>query len=1067
MDIKELKQLWAEEANNYRLAEVGSGVQKFSKKVLSSPKLFDLKEGRLSTHPAMRNREFIEEKGTKAGRTADVIIYIDNDIIVPLEVERYGNIEVGLKQLQNYQTDLQRQYGILTDGYEWRFYNNNVYRSFTIEYMLDNPDEFKTFWHDYTLPVNYYVNFFEPIGQGTLFEIDQLSVEQNRILFFEDITRLIAELKNKFNLVGYLDEENEKHREKKAVEITYAYVIQFILYKTLVDNEFDHYKKLFDQRVKAIKSSLTEQRYKEALVQIQAISNDISRNIYRPFAKEQQIISTRLQQQIDTPINNLDDVAPWLDIFVFIKKYSFNNVRNDIFGFIYENYLKELYEDTKKGQYFTDPAVVNFMLQQLGYSSGKIRERFNGNPDSISIVDPSCGSGTFLYSATHQIAEAFPGNNEQTAEVIEEVVNQNIFGLDIEEFPLYLAEMNILMRMLSYVVGEQYNNPIDKKIKVFWTKDSLAEFLDTGLKNTLSDINIAYDKAGGNPDQTDLFGKFNKVVNKKLDFGYTSYMREVTDLEEMKRSLENHPGATRKRFDFVVGNPPYISYNECSKQSVMFFELLKAKKVQLGDVYGVNLHSVPNSPKKYAPKPNLYAFFLALGIQLLKDGGQLCYIIPQTLLTAGDLDVLRYHLAKYITIEKIIIPDSKMFVGRGIKQTKPVATSSLIIVLKRSKPSRGHKVEIINHIDSTATIEECLDNISQSKKINKKTLSQARLLATYANWNIIRSDDKFIAFYESFLLNSDNLHSYYDHKAAEQIYGDRFYFDGGALIDDAKRTTNPAEAYAIFDYRKNNYKSFSLTTSFDSNYPYAVPLEFAQGSQGAAPYQQKYKIVWRTKDPKTFQYTDKNILLVNNQSLLIASNNQHEIIYLLAILNSKINRTILERLLMIEHEQSFLLSLKGIKEFVRVPVIGPEKQAIKDEVINVTKQLLKLEKVRLADIVDFSNVMQQKFDTATVEGLSLILVRSGQTLKLPIQGLPMAAEIALVDYNLTENPSLESLKSLPIVDQVLKKELVEYTNDLIFSLYFNVKLPELTTNNALNLAAAVKKHKFYSVIHET
>ncbi|GAJ17107.1 unnamed protein product, partial [marine sediment metagenome] len=157
-----------------------------------------------------------------------------------------------------------------------------------------------------------------------------------------------------------------------------------------------------------------------------------------------------------------------------------------------------------------------------------------------------------------------------------------------------------------------------------------------------------------------------------------------------KKSLEKLPEMPRRRFDYVIGNPPYVGYNECSKQKVLIFELMKQGKASLNNIYCVNLHSIPNHQKKYPPKPNLYIFFIALGIALLKDDGKLSYIIPQTILSAGDLDVIRYRLAKFTTIEKIITFSGKMFIGRGIKQNKPVATSSLIFVLNRKMPSSLH-----------------------------------------------------------------------------------------------------------------------------------------------------------------------------------------------------------------------------------------------------------------------------------------------------------------------------------------------------------------------------------------
>jgi len=162
-------------------------------------------------------------------------------------------------------------------------------------------------------------------------------------------------------------------------------------------------------------------------------------------------------------------------------------------------------------------------------------------------------------------------DSEQLAKKVEELVNNDIFGLDIAEFPLYLAEMNILMRMLPLIINEKYNNPVEKKIKVFKTKDSISEFMDTALRNTIHDIDVAAQK---NTGQGFLF-------KEKLDLGYASYVRDEDDLKEMKDSLETRPRCPRRRFDFVIANPPYVSYNECCKQGVLIFELMKNGKAKL------------------------------------------------------------------------------------------------------------------------------------------------------------------------------------------------------------------------------------------------------------------------------------------------------------------------------------------------------------------------------------------------------------------------------------------------------------------------------------------------------
>jgi len=244
LSISELRTKWRKEKSFYKDREVGTGVEIFVKDVLKSPDIFALKVGLGSTEDADRIDEFLQKKTSKESRRPDLTIYITPEIIIPVEVEKYGNINAGKAQLLQYQIDLEKKYGILTDGYTWQFYNNNEYRKYDLTTILDDTRLFLEFWREYIKPEKYYLAFFEKHWPNSLLqETEQLHVEENRQIFFEDITKLIESFKNKLDIEGYLNGLPQKERTKTAVEITYAYIIQFILYKTLVDNEFDDFPK--------------------------------------------------------------------------------------------------------------------------------------------------------------------------------------------------------------------------------------------------------------------------------------------------------------------------------------------------------------------------------------------------------------------------------------------------------------------------------------------------------------------------------------------------------------------------------------------------------------------------------------------------------------------------------------------------------------------------------------------------------------------------------------------------------------------------------------------------------
>jgi hypothetical protein len=371
MRLSELRTLWEAEREEYKRSEVGTGVQRFVWEMLKSEDFFGLPQGLKSTPDHKRKSEFLLEERRKNGQ-ADAVIFMDSEVVIPIEVERYEKARAGEWQILGYRTAFEKKYGILTDGFEWRFYYGEIadelYVKFTLQQMFAEPERFRTFWEEYVKPENYYLAFFEKVGQQSFAFYDEpKSVDKHRYRFFDDVTEIVRKLKDKFLNAGYFKtlggdtEKDEKKRNKKATETAYSYLIQFILYKTLVDNGFPTFEHDFKKKADVVYKNLKRGSYNAVLMILEGISERISDNIYKPFHQEQSLILAEVNELVRSGEDNLISVAPFLDIFVLIKRYDFGNVQNDIFGAIYENYLKELY-DEQLGQYFTDPEIVNFML---------------------------------------------------------------------------------------------------------------------------------------------------------------------------------------------------------------------------------------------------------------------------------------------------------------------------------------------------------------------------------------------------------------------------------------------------------------------------------------------------------------------------------------------------------------------------------------------------------------------------------------------------------------------------------------------------------------------------------
>ena len=1054
MEKENIRKNWKIDKETFKEKELG-GLQDFVCDVLQCEEIFGLRKGNESTKIQNRKYEFTREtrKKDEKGR-ADFVIFIDkNEIVIPVEVEKYEKIISGEKQLFRYQLEWQKKYGILTDGGTWRFYNNNIYREFSIDEILDNTEKFLIFWHDYIKPENYYLSFFEISNSITSnseknengYSKEIIKVEENLNLFFDDTTQLINSFVDKLDLAGFFKNTVQKENKKKAIEISFAYLIQFVLYKTLVDNLFSDFEKEYNNRIDSIKNSITVGVYSTVLVQISSISNFISDKLYKPFSSEQEHINDKLNSFLQKPKNNLDDVSLWLDIIVYINKFNFANIKNEIFGFVYENYLKALYDDSKFGQYFTSPDIVNLMLDEIGYTKDEIKKRFleDGEKAKISIIDPSCGSGTFLYSAVDRIIDALDDYTPERAKIIENLISENIYGLDIAEFPLYLAEMNILMRLLPLIINEKYNNPIEKKIQVFLTKDSISEFLDAGI--------YAID-----PSQSQNSEQENLFDSSQLALGYKSFIRDEDELYVMKDSLR----PPRRRFDFVVGNPPYVDYNTCAKQKTLFTELIKQKQISMGDIYGVNLHTVPERNKPYAPKPNLFSFFTALGFALLKEDAKISFIIPQTLLTANDLDVMRFFLAKYSTIEKINIFDIEMFVERGLKRKRTVPTSSLIFLVKRRKPQKNSKISIKNFEEKL--VANLKKNLRSSKSKNKK-IEQTELLNKVENWNFIKHNYTVCNFIDKY----NESFSVEEYRRNFENY-DHIMFDGSINIKNKLVENIKSEnCYLIPKLEKNKIKI--------NHFRYISKKTDIKKAQGSQDHNEligrNFKILWRYQNPNGFYFCDKKDVLPNFGIYCIASNDKKEILFLLSLLRTNISDFILKSLLKIEQEKSFLLGLKAIKNFIRVPRITDKNQKIKDEIVNQTEKMLNLGDVLMKDILDFSNISIQKFSDVKIENKTLFLSTVNETvsLKIPANKTVMIENAIQDEYFakgvLSKEIILNDLKNLTVIDFEEQEKIKQYIDNLIFALYFDIEIQNIGIESTVEIENICRQNEFYSLLN--
>ena len=142
--------------------------------------------------------------------------------------------------------------------------------------------------------------------------------------------------------------------------------------------------------------------------------------------------------------------------------YDFKAISVDILGGIYEQYLgyvqgkyqrdvrdSKIHRKRKQGGiYFTPPYVVNFIINE---TLGKlINETKLKDIPNIKVLDPACGSGSFLISAYNKILGKIERESKQTSFFDKfNILKENIYGVDIDEQAIQIAQLNLLLQVLT------------------------------------------------------------------------------------------------------------------------------------------------------------------------------------------------------------------------------------------------------------------------------------------------------------------------------------------------------------------------------------------------------------------------------------------------------------------------------------------------------------------------------------------------------------------------------------------------------------------------------------------
>ena len=407
--------------------------------------------------------------------------------------------------------------------------------------------------------------------------------------------------------------------------------------------------------------------------------------------------------------------------------YEFSVLSVEILGSAYEQFLgktitinskgiaeTELKPEVRKagGVYYTPQYIVEYIV-----ANTVEKLCFNKTPSqvaNIKILDPACGSGSFLLGAYQYLLNwhkdyylknpnkknpLTPDGNLTTSEKKKILLN-NIFGVDIDTNAVEVTKLSLLLRCME---GETLAS-ISHQMTMF--KERVLPTLDDNIKSGNSLIDTDY-------------------YDPRFDFGEEKKVKPFS-WQKAYPSIFKSGG-----FDIVIGNPPYVFTRDVdwSDQVKNYFwskfEISKADD---------------KSRKNQSGKINLYILFIIKSTELLNNKGILSFIIPNGLLRTTTYDTARKFILERTTIERIVDLKDGVFEG--------VTASTIILNLINNTEKRDTliidsncKIDgFINEAKTTTTMQSnFLLNVSHTFSLYINPLEQ-RLFSKISNANIFLKD---------------------------------------------------------------------------------------------------------------------------------------------------------------------------------------------------------------------------------------------------------------------------------------------------------------------------------------
>ncbi|MCK4588956.1 MAG: N-6 DNA methylase [Nanoarchaeota archaeon] len=218
-------------------------------------------------------------------------------------------------------------------------------------------------------------------------------------------------------------------------------------------------------------------------------------------------------------------------------KFDFKVISIDVLGTVYEEYLGQVTSGWKKttkdlksrkkkeGIYYTP----NYIVRSIVDNTLLPLLRNKGGLDKITILDPACGSGSFLITAFKLILESKDVNLTYDKKV--NLIKNHLFGIDKDPKAVEITKLNLC---LSLIEEKDHDKPLpDLKPNVV-LGNSLTEFESIRPHNKFSIIltNPPYGADFSDKEKKEIKNIFSEIYGGEIESYALFYYMALKYLKE-------------------------------------------------------------------------------------------------------------------------------------------------------------------------------------------------------------------------------------------------------------------------------------------------------------------------------------------------------------------------------------------------------------------------------------------------------------------------------------------------------------------------------------------------------